>query len=67
MLQITTERHDWVGKEIHWELYQKFKFDHTNKWYMDNAASILKMRHTDFSGIFTFKRITSSRQNDQTL
>ena len=25
-------RHDWVGK--------KFKFDHTNKWYMHNPASV---------------------------
>ena len=22
-------RHDWFGKVIHWELYQKFKFDNT--------------------------------------
>ena len=28
------ERHDWVGKVIHWEMCKKFKFDHTNKWYM---------------------------------
>ena len=27
-------RHDWVGKVIHWEMCKKFKFDHTNKWYM---------------------------------
>ena len=25
-------RHDWAGKVIHWEMYKKFKFDHTNKW-----------------------------------
>ena len=25
-------RHDWVGKVIHWEMYKKLKFDHTNKW-----------------------------------
>ena len=24
-------RHDWVGKVIHWGLYKKLKFDHTNK------------------------------------
>ena len=29
-------RHDWVGKVIHWEMCKKFKFDHTNKWYMHN-------------------------------
>ena len=35
-------RHDWVGKLIHWELYKKFKFDHLNKWYMHNPASVLE-------------------------
>ena len=35
-------RHDWVGKVIHWELCKKFKFDHTNKWYMHNPASVLE-------------------------
>ena len=33
-------RHDWVGKVIHWEMCKKFKFDHTNKWYMHNPASV---------------------------
>ncbi len=27
-------RHDWVGKVIHWDMCKKFKFDHSNKWYM---------------------------------
>ena len=31
-------RHDCVGKVIHWEMYKKFKLDHTNKWYMHNPA-----------------------------
>ena len=35
-------RHDWVGKVIHWEMYKKFKFDHTNKWYMHNPAPVLE-------------------------
>ena len=35
-------RDDWVGKAIHWEMCKKFKFDHTNKWYMHYPASILK-------------------------
>ena len=34
-------RHDWVGKVIHWELYKKFKFDHTSKWYRHNPTSFL--------------------------
>ena len=35
-------RHNWVGKEIHWELCKKLKFDHTNTWYMHNPESILE-------------------------
>ena len=35
-------RHDWVGKVIHWELYKKYKFDQTNKWYMHNLTSLLE-------------------------
>ena len=35
-------RHDWVGKLIHWERCKKFKFDHTNKWYMHNPESVLE-------------------------
>ena len=35
-------RHQLVGKVIHWEMYKKSKFDHTNKWYMHNPASVLE-------------------------
>ena len=35
-------RHDWVGKGIHWELYKKSEFHHTNKWYMHNPESVLE-------------------------
>ena len=35
-------RHNWVGKVINWEMCQKFKSDHTNKWYMHNPAFILE-------------------------
>ena len=35
-------RHGWVGKVIHWEMCKKFKFDHTNKWYMHNPAPALE-------------------------
>ena len=35
-------RHDWVGKVINWEMCQKFKFDHTNNWYMHNPAPVLE-------------------------
>ena len=35
-------RHDCVGKVIHCEMCKKFKFDHTNKWYMHNPTSVLE-------------------------
>ena len=35
-------RHDWMGKVIHWEICKKFKFDHTNKWYMYNTAAVME-------------------------
>ena len=35
-------RHQWVGKEIHWEQCKKFIFDHTNKWYMHNLDFVLE-------------------------
>ena len=35
-------RHDWVGKLIHWEMCKKFKFDHTNKWYMHHPEPVLE-------------------------
>ena len=35
-------RHDWVNKTIHWEMSKKFKFDHTNKWYIHNPAPVLE-------------------------
>ena len=34
------QRHDWVGKVIHWEMCKKFKFYHTNKWYMHIPAPV---------------------------
>ena len=33
---------DWVSKVIHWETCKKFKFDHTNKWYMQNPEPVLE-------------------------
>ena len=43
-------RHDWVGKvrcaikrtSVQGEMCNKFKFDHTNKWYLHNRAPILE-------------------------
>ena len=50
-------RHDRVGKIIHRELCKKLKFDHTNKWYMYNSVSVLKMWRTISSEILRYKRI----------
>ena len=51
--------HDWVGKVIHWEMCKKFKFDHTNKWYMQNPAPVLENNtHTNSYGTSKYKRIT---------
>ena len=47
-------RHDWVGKVIHWELCKKFKFDHTNKWYMLNPATVLENDTHKFDVYFSF-------------
>ena len=35
-------RHDWIGKVIHWAMCKKFKFDHTDKLYMPNPATVLE-------------------------
>ena len=35
-------KHDWVEKVIYRELCKKFKFDHTNKWYMHKPESVLE-------------------------
>ena len=35
-------RHDWMSKVINWEMCKKLKFDHMNKWYMHNPASVLE-------------------------
>ena len=35
-------RHDCVGKVIHWQMCKKFKFDHTNKWYMYNPTPVFE-------------------------
>ena len=51
-------RHDWVGKVIHWEMCQKFKFDHANKWYMHNPAPVLENDTQNSYGTLIYKRIT---------
>ena len=35
-------RHDWVENVINLELCNKFKFDHTAKWYKHKPESVLE-------------------------
>ena len=62
-------KHDWVGKVIHWEMCKKFKFDHTNKWCMQNPARVLENDKDkllwDFD-IQTDPLISTRRPEDQT-
>ena len=52
-------RHDWVGKVIHWEMYKKFKFDHTKKWvYAQPSTCHSKKPRMNSYGTLTYKRIT---------
>ena len=59
-------RYYWVGKVIHWELCKKFKFKHTNKWYMYNLGSILKNETHKLLGDFEIQtdHKISARQPD---
>ena len=36
------DRHDLVGKVIHWEMCKEFQFDHANNWHMHNPAPVLE-------------------------
>ena len=48
-------RHDRVGKVIQGELFKKFKFDNTNKWYMHNTESIQENEMHKFLWHFEIK------------
>ena len=54
-------RYDWVGKEIHWELYKKLTFDYTNKWYIPNPESVLENETRKLRWDFANKQIALSR------
>ena len=62
-------RHDWVCKVIHWEMCKKFKFDHTNKWYMHNPAPILENETNKLLWDFDIRtgHLISSRRPDLIL
>ena len=34
--------HGWAGQVIPRKLCKKLKFDHTNKWYIQNPESVLE-------------------------
>ena len=62
-------RHDWVGKVIPWEMCKKFKFDHTNKWYMHNPASVLENDTHKFLSDFDIHtdHLNSARRPDRII
>ncbi|MUZ80509.1 hypothetical protein GLN52_23935 [Shigella flexneri] len=35
-------RHDWVGKVVHWELCKRLRFEHTDKWYKHKPEPVLE-------------------------
>ena len=55
-------RHNWVGKVIPWKFCKKLNFDHTNKWCMQNPASVQE----NSSGIFEIQmdHLISARRLD---
>ena len=57
---------DWVGKVIHWEMCKQFKFDHTNKLYIHNPASVLENDTYKLSWYFDVQtdHIFSARRQD---
>ena len=62
-------RHDWVGKDIHWELCKKLKFDHSNKWYMHIPESVKENETQKFLWDFEIKmnHLISARRPDQVI
>ena len=40
--KLAQKEYGWVDKVIYWELFKKFRFNHTNKWYMHNPTSVLE-------------------------
>ena len=49
-----------------WELYKKFKFDHTNKGYMHNPESVLENETHKLLKVFEIKtdHLNSARTPD---
>ena len=53
-----------VGKVIDWELYKKFKFNHTNKWYMQNSESSWRLRRQNSMGVCDTNISSESQPGD---
>ena len=53
-------------KKIHWKMCKKFKFDHTNKWYMHNPAPVLENNSHKFQWDFDIQtdHLISARRPD---
>ena len=58
-----------MGKVIHWKLCKKFKFDHTNKWYMHNPESVLEneMQRVLWNFKIQMDHLISARRPDQVI
>ena len=65
LCHILPERRGWVNM-IHWELYQKSKFDHKNKWYMPKPESVLENETQKFLWDFEIQtdHLISARRPD---
>ena len=57
-------RQSWVEKVIYWVLYKKFKFDHTNKWYMHNSKSVLETHKFPWDFEIQTDHLISARRLD---
>ena len=58
--------HDWVGKMIHREMCNKFKFNHTKNGICTTQHRSEKITRINSYGTLTYTRITESRLEDQT-
>ena len=58
-------RHDWVGKGIHWKLFKRLKLDHTDKFYMHKPESVLENETHKIVWNFEIETDPQSRSKDQ--
>ena len=58
-------RPDWLGKVIHSELCKRLRFDHTNKWCILKAESVLK--NEAYKIPWDFEKLIPAQRSDQVL